>query len=274
MTRPTHPPIGAGEVFSRHGHVTMLTLDRFECGELPTSEVDRVATHLGECAACAELLALAGETPSLRPRTLPKPPPENTRWASAALATGVAVAAAAALAVWLQPEQASRAPLDDGRLNASAYTTTAEPEVGALQEDRIEVRVFVGGRELTEDDQVAPAEPLRIEVEAAAAGYAAILVTHHPDGEAFLHGGGTGEAEGSGSWEISTDVHELEARTAWSHTYHGDTAGASVSRSERLWVLWCAEPFSARDIERVMQGEGSDCVYESVVVRRRSAPTR
>src|SRR5690606_7627843 len=128
MTSPSNPAIDAGEVFTRQGHLTMLALDRFECGELSTAAVDCIVTHLGECTACAERLALVHETPPLRPPASPRTS-SGSRWASAVLATGLAVAATVALAVWLQPQQASRAPLNDGLHNASAYTTTAEPEL-------------------------------------------------------------------------------------------------------------------------------------------------
>lgn len=273
MTSPSNPPIDAGEVFTRQGHLTMLALDRFECGELSTAAVDCIVTHLGECTACAERLALVHETPPLRPPASPRTS-SGSRWASAVLATGLAVAATVALAVWLQPQQASRAPLNDGLHNASAYTTTAEPELAALQEDRIALRVMAGGRELREGNRVAPTETLRLEIEAAAPGFVALLVTHDGDEDALFDGSGTGEADGAYAWTPLTDVHELDERLTWTHTYSPEGSHASRSTSERLWVLWCAEAFSLRDLDRLMQGEGHDCVYETHEFSRSPASRR
>ena len=45
---------GIANLFSREGHLTELSLDRFQLGELDAPRKDAVQTHLGQCESCRQ----------------------------------------------------------------------------------------------------------------------------------------------------------------------------------------------------------------------------
>lgn len=166
------------DLFTRDGHLTELTYDRLELGELDEAQVNAVASHTESCDRCqalsAELDALGAGAPGPpaqeRHEYVPPPSPGAPRtrarrggraqmiWAGAA----VAISAAAAVLMFVIP--GGDVPPDDG------IRTKGAP---------IDLEVFVdredGGTALDKGDKVHPGDRLGFRVHAREAGHIMIV---------------------------------------------------------------------------------------------------
>jgi hypothetical protein len=120
---------GMGELFARDGHLTMLTLDRYEVGELEASERHAIETHVEDCARCrARLVAVTTAAPAIAPRVAADRSTGSAAISVLAGAAGLALAASAVLglgsALWPSP-QAARESTQEPAHNASSYTSVA-----------------------------------------------------------------------------------------------------------------------------------------------------
>ena len=94
-------------LFARDGHLTMLTLDRFEVGELSTSMCETVIDHVEACESCANRVASMRSDAISFPVPAPHPTEPDKQQTQKWLGTlGIAgtVAAAAALLMMALPE--------------------------------------------------------------------------------------------------------------------------------------------------------------------------
>lgn len=121
------------DLFARDGHVTMLSLDRYDVGELSTSQRHDIESHVEHCERCR------GRIASVCDRSLAITPPivvaaarSSTGSATVAyLTASAAVAMAAGLvlgvgsALWPAPQAAREAPAESSHM-ASAYTSVAQ----------------------------------------------------------------------------------------------------------------------------------------------------
>lgn len=247
MHNPNNTSSIATGLFTRDGHVTHLSLDRFEAGELPMFHHELVVDHIDECEHCAERLREM-QREDLRL----SPPPQLSRPAASPVAArvfGVAatvVAAAAVLLIlWPQPQQASRQPSMEGAWMASPYTSTsAEPDM-ALVTGGADVSVFAESDEavpLDDGARVPADEQLSIELEARDVHYTAVVVTRD-EPEDILD-------ESTGGMQVRDDFEVLLGATRMQRGQHRSIVFDRESRqntaefSERIVVLMCEEEFS------------------------------
>ncbi len=116
------------DLLSRDGHVTMLSLDRYEVGELDAVERTYLEEHLHACGRCRERHAVVA-----RPTTIPMRPGriETGSITVASLTVTATVAAAAALlaalasSLWPSPRVVQEAAPGPAGV-ASAYTSVAQ----------------------------------------------------------------------------------------------------------------------------------------------------
>lgn len=235
------------DLFSHDGHLSMLSLDRFDAGDLSVESTDTVVDHLRACSVCSTRLEQIQLEPVLLPPAAFMAAHRPSRTAAGGLAVAATMAAAAALLllVWPQPEQASRAPAAGGVLTASPYTTTtAELDGLEVASEEFELRAFSGPNErrLTAHDRVAPEDEILLEVTPARAGYQAVMVV----GEATEH-----EDEGTGGFVEPSEVRVLLPMTEVSPKsgpinvrYEAESSGYGMRFEERLVVIQCEEPFA------------------------------
>jgi len=242
------PGTESRDLFARDGHLTLLTLDRFECGELSLSAVELVHGHLGECSDCADRWSVfqAQATPLLPPARK-----SSIRWASASLGAGLAIAATVALALSLQPEQASRAPIVDGHLSASAYTTTttldAEPE--AVELDPLLVRVSIDGRLFDPgSERITWDELVTLETEVPSPGFIAAGVWSESGSSNVAEVGGTGMLEESPGWELLGGVAQVSGDAPWILRYDAAVERSSAAATQKIWVTWCPASFEVENL--------------------------
>lgn len=123
MNEPIH------RVFARDGHLTMLTVDRYDVGELDGDERHAIETHVEGCATCRARLAVVTTAGVV----IAPPVVAGRSTGSAAISvlagvSGLALAASAVLglgsAMWPSP-QAARESAPDTARNASSYTSVA-----------------------------------------------------------------------------------------------------------------------------------------------------
>lgn len=140
------------DLFARDGHLTMLSLDRYDTGELEPHARRGLELHVESCARCRERLGVvASPTVSVPPRVATG---RSTGSATISVLFGSAAAALAASAMmwlgasmWPSPQTAWHEP-SDAALVAGSYTSVAhdEQDLG----DRLEVDVAstkIGGRD-------------------------------------------------------------------------------------------------------------------------------
>ncbi|MBK8716184.1 MAG: zf-HC2 domain-containing protein [Deltaproteobacteria bacterium] len=119
------------DLFARDGHVTLLSLDRYEAGELSAGERRGLEGHVEGCGRCrARMQALSAPAVVL-------PPPLVDAHRSSGSATVAYIAAVAAVAVaaglvlgvgsamWPSPHTAQQSVSEPGHM-ASAYTSVAQ----------------------------------------------------------------------------------------------------------------------------------------------------
>ncbi|HET6584630.1 MAG TPA: zf-HC2 domain-containing protein [Nannocystaceae bacterium] len=130
------------ELFARDGHLTMLTLDRYEVGELAGEERHAIETHVEGCPRCrARWLAVATPGVAIAPPLVADRSTGSAVISVLAGAAGLALAASAVLgvgsAMWPSPQAARESLPDAVARNASSYTSVATEysETGDLDLD-------------------------------------------------------------------------------------------------------------------------------------------
>lgn len=263
-----------GDLFTRSGHLTLLTLDRFETGDLSTHQFEEVGTHLATCSTCSEAWGAA------RSVAFPLPPPNTRstgrraamRWASAGIGSVVAVAAALALAIWLQPERAQRSPHDDAHLSAGAYTTSSLSERTGVTsnplDDRVlDLRVEMNDASIETGDRIPWDEPLSFELHTASPGFVAVLVT---EGERDLEDLEAGDTESSPHWATLAPVVEIGPSTPWTHLHQARPRPTTHSISERFSIVFCESIFTLDELEGLWPElpDPTGCVLETIDILR------
>ncbi len=239
-------PIESAGLFARDGHLTMLSLDRFDAGELPVSSCEVVIEHLRACGVCSDRMESIGHDVALLP-----PPSLQARRSSTvlvgSLAIGATVAAAAALLllVWPQPQQASRQFGNDNVLTASPYTTTnAEFDGLSTVAGSVDVRALASGEPLQGRDRVPWEEPLSIEVVPREPSFVAVLVTTDPADD---------DIDGTGGIELVREVQVLMPVTRLDATrtveYRVDGMDITSASEERVIVVSCPERFTVGELD-------------------------
>jgi hypothetical protein len=121
------------DLFARDGHLTMLSLDRYDTGELDPHARRGLELHVEGCARCRERLG-AVTTPaiSILPRVADG---RSTGSATIAVLVGSAAAALAAstmlglgAAMWPSPQPAWHEPIESALVEGS-YTSVAQEEI-------------------------------------------------------------------------------------------------------------------------------------------------
>lgn len=245
------------DLYTRDGHLTMLTLDRFDAGELPIDACDDVMRHIHSCDACADRLSVVvGGLPLTPPQGhRGEPHPQHDQrdrgvfWSSAALGSGLAAAAAVLLAVWPSPEQASPAPPNSAPLHASAYTSAAGDEMSAYSEP---VRVELSNERLSWD------EPLVVTVSSLDQGFAAVVL-HTPRHDDIADGTG-GEQTFDGRLGAPATPVLGDQPKRFVVEPQDDAVG-----EQHIAVVWCPERFV---VDLQLEANPSECVVEQFTVTR------
>lgn len=275
MTPPRISLPNDGDLFSRTGHLTLLSLDRFEAGELVTADVERIEAHLGQCAACAERLSalmMSGRALSPPPHLL-DPRPALPRWGTAGIGATMTAAATIVLAVWMQPEHAQRTLPEDNHLNASAYTTSSTPGFSEFEHDTLALQIQQGGQRVETGDRIPWDQPLSLELEVTSPGFAALLVAHprHDTAADLLEGGGTGDTESEHTWAPVAPVREVDPQTPWVELYRAEPEPSPAATIERLRVVFCPTLFTLQDLEQTALPqfeEALGCAFEELELTR------
>lgn len=264
------------DLFARDGHLTMLTLDRFEAGELSTPMCETVIEHVEACEVCAHRLAgMRTDAVSF------EPPAELLAQAEAANDSGRSwvgtfaiagtVAAAAALLVMAvpQPQQVERNTDEEARLTASPYTTTAELE-GAITFDPaldFSVVAATSSERVQHGDRVAWDTTLTLNVSPHEAGFVAVVSAAEVTDEelADTDGGGTQH-----DVQVLMPVTQLEARSGpHALTLEHDGRVPYEMADERLMAIFCEEPFELDDpFDPNLPGLRPDCTSVEVTLTR------
>lgn len=119
-------------LFTRHGHLTSLTLERFEAGELESQAHTLALHHVETCTRCADELESILNSPCLAPPNETQPLPTSSLWFASSAFAGLAIAASLLLVLRPTPEQATRTTTEV-TWNASAYTSTTDDEADGWQ---------------------------------------------------------------------------------------------------------------------------------------------
>lgn len=259
-------------LFSRDGHLTMLTLDRFEVGELSTPQCEAVIEHIESCSLCADRLAtMRADAVTLEPPThvRVRSAPGRAQWVGA-LAIGATVAAAAALLVMAlpQPQQVERAAEAEGVLTASPYTTTDEFEGAAVVAPAFDFSVErSSGAAVEHGARVSWDTALTLHVSPHEAGYVAVVsASQSPDDMAADTDGGGARFE----TQVLMPVTQLEARSG-PHALtlaHDGHIGLDVAE-ERLVAVFCQDAFNLDDpFDPELPELGPDCTSVEVTLNR------
>jgi hypothetical protein len=226
-------------LFTRNGHLTMLTLDRFDTGELDVDSCESVIEHLRLCSTCSTRLDdVQAPGPAIQPpksNVVGRIEPERHPRLAVAIASTLAAAALLLLVGWPRPEQASRITGDAG-LTASSYTSTTA-SFDEAQTVNVQLRVFAGSQQLHHRDFVPSDEAVSVEVETAAAGFVTLFALVPPADD----DGGTG-----GIVEVAHDVVLPVASTASETTsveLRSAPLGYGATVSQTLVAVYCPEPF-------------------------------
>ncbi|MFO0632234.1 MAG: hypothetical protein U0168_05215 [Nannocystaceae bacterium] len=121
------------DLFARDGHLTMLSLDRYDVGELDPGQRHGIEIHVEHCERCRGRLAVVCDRSlSLTPPILAAAARSSTGSATVAYLTATAAVALAAglvlgvgSALWPAPQAAREAPAESSHM-ASAYTSVAQ----------------------------------------------------------------------------------------------------------------------------------------------------
>lgn len=120
----------ASDLFARNGHLTMLSLDRYDCGELDDDERHCLESHVETCAHCRERLAeIASPSLTLLPAAAPQHETGSVTIGYLAASAGVALAAGIVALVGStlmpSPQMATLTETESAGM-ASAYTSVAQ----------------------------------------------------------------------------------------------------------------------------------------------------
>jgi hypothetical protein len=242
---------------ARDGHLTMLTMDRFEHGELEMAQHEVVVEHLDGCGLCADRFdARHRDLPPIAP---PRPPlearaPSSLHWSVGA--AGLLMAAGLILVVWPKPQQASLLPAAEPTLSTSPYTTSAAQEYGAAAS--IDLRLYAGEHDelpLASGDALRTDEPLRIEVRSQSHGWVAILLDTVERADAHPDEGAddTGGMEPASSMHVLAPPRAIERGATLRVRHDVDAGGRTVE--ERIVAVLCPEPFDV-DLAELADGAG------------------
>lgn len=239
------------DLFSHDGHLTMLSLDRFDAGDLSVDLTDNTVEHLRDCSRCSARLEQIQHEPAFNTIPLRVHAARHSRtFGGLAVAASVAAAAALLLIVWPQPEQASPAPAPDGALTASPYTTTTAELDGmsAVTED-FELRVFAGlsDRRLTDHERVSFDDDIVLEVSPARTGYLTVLVVGEAAEEELVDGTGGIEPLDVRVLLPATEVSPKSGPTTVRYPAEPRRGGSPVE--ERLVVIQCDDLDSLETLE-------------------------
>jgi hypothetical protein len=235
----------------------MLTLDRFDAGELEVDACDAVIEHLRLCPTCTSRLEeVQAEATVLEPAIAGRIERDPTRSVAVAIASSLAAAAAVLLLVgWPRAEQASRV-MGGSELTASAYTTTtAMPE--ELERSNLQLRARVGDRTIHPQDYVPADATLAIDLATATPGYVAVL----REGEPQDNGEGTG---GMVSAPLDVVVGVTEASSLERPIQlQSEPLSYGATKTERVIAVFCPEPFTlpsgGGDQDILTQLESDNC---------------
>jgi hypothetical protein len=265
------------DLFARDGHLTMLTLDRFEVGELSTAECETVIDHVESCAVCSHRLAsMRADAVQLRPPAelhdrveAQRTGAERSRWGALAIATTVAAAAALLVVVMPEPQQAERAPSEDAMLTASPFTTTAELEGAVSFEPALDFSVVeaASSERVQHGDRVSWDTTLTLRVSPHEAGFVAVVSATDIGDEdlADTDGGGTDHVV-----QVLMPVTRLEARSG-PHALKVEHASrfAPETADEQLMAIYCEDLFELDDpFDPSLPGLREGCTSVEVTLTR------
>ncbi len=240
-------PLHAG-LFARDGHLTMLTLDRFEVGELSTPMCETVIDHVEACETCAERVAsMRSDSISLPAPAHMKPGHETQtqKWLGTLGIAGTVAAAAALLMMALpEPQQVERTDAEDATLTASPYTTTAELEGAATLTPALDFSVAESSSQaqIAHGDRVSWDTAVTLHVSPHQAGYVAVVsaTEQAPDEQLADTDGDDARA----AIHVLMPVTQLEARSG-PHALtleHASRLTTDVA-DEQLMAIFCEESF-------------------------------
>jgi hypothetical protein len=231
------------DLHARDGHLTMLTMDRFERGELELTLHEAVVEHLDGCGLCADRFDA-----SFRDARRLVPPAgssvasarASSRWMAAT--AGLLMAAGLVLVVWPKPQQASLRPASEPTLSASAYTTSTAQEHGPTAS--IDLRVLAGEQPLSGGDAVAMDELLHVEVSADDHGWVALIVDTAERTEANPDEGAddTGGLAPETNARMLFEPREIRPGAPPFRIAH-DVSFDGFVTEERIVAIWCPDPF-------------------------------
>jgi hypothetical protein len=230
---------------ARDGHLTMLTMDRFERGELETRLHEAAMDHLDRCELCSSRFdEMHREAVQLLPPCAAR---SRSSWRWAAATAGLATAAALVLVILPEPQQASLIPAAEPTMTASSYTTStsAAHESGALPS--LDLRIFAGEHArqmLTSGDAVGMDEVLRLEVRVDEHGWLAIVVDsiEGPDAHPDYGAGDTGGLEHESSARMLLEPRAVAPADSPVRITH-DVAAEDYVTEERIVAIFCPDPF-------------------------------
>lgn len=250
-------PLHSG-LFARDGHLTMLTLDRFEVGELSTPMCETVIEHVEACETCADRIAsMRMDAVSLR-----VPPQvqaaaeageetgaseESRKWLGTLGIAGTVAAAAALLLMALpEPQQIERSETEDATLTASPYTTTAELEGAAMIAPALDFAVAESSSRarIEHGDRVSWDTAVTLHVSPHQAGYVAVVSATQLDVDSAEELADTDGEESTLAIQVLMPVTQLEARSG-PHALtleHASRLATDVA-DEQLMAIYCEESF-------------------------------
>lgn len=233
------------DLFARDGHLTLLTFDRFEQGELSVYACEAVIEHLRGCSVCTHRMSLLDDVPSIEP-PMPRVAPRKPD-AARNVAIGVTLAAAASLLlfVWPEPEHARHQPTEN-TLTAGAYSTTAALESPAhASVVDFDLRAYIGEppRRVHHGDAVRWGEAVTLEVRVNEPGFVGIvLAEEHGDQDL---GEGTGGPVSDGTQiRVLQSVRAIADGEPLTVIYDDEPEPGVARLEQRLVAILCPETFS------------------------------
>lgn len=269
-------------LFARDGHLTMLTLDRFEVGELSTPMCETVIDHVESCETCADRVAsMRSDAASLQPPASIQPQTgnETRKWVGTLAIAGTVAAAAALLLMALpEPQQIERSGPEDATLTASPYTTTAELEGAAMFAPALDFSIAESSSHarIEHGDRVSWDTVVTLHVSPHQAGYVAVVSATQLNAQdtadldglddlADTDGGGVDHAV-----QVLMPVTQLEARSG-PHALTVEHAShlATDLADEQLVAIYCEDAFDLDDpFDPALPSLREDCTTVEVTLTR------